>query len=420
MLTGLNRIFGFFRRQRKIQLTVVLIHVPFFGISAAYGFSRIWFQPEKKRSPLFHKMHFLSFRFPFYFILLAVAAATPPNSDTDDSSGSELVSRRQGMKVIPASPGKTFPAPKPYQSSNESDDDEDKDQVQVSTKGAAKRLRQVARIEARAANAAEPAKRQKIDEVEQEDSPKSSFDDDDEGTASDTPEAPVLRRKDGKDFSSLREREAKRQRLEANNAEGEDGADKKPAARDTPQAEDEEIQAPVLRPARASLSYHLSTLDPSARISDICQEWKYGLFGVDPLKYVDAETIQEWSANPEKQREYRTRQIIGNYVEDAMGRRNITMMEAIERIQSRWEICNNQNIHCLAIILEFQDLKRIYGDAASGLSYKMSGFKHPQNQRQQHQQRQILQQDRARARSTSVPVATSPVRASRESNPVAT
>jgi hypothetical protein len=127
-------------------------------------------------------MHLSSFRFPFCFILLAVAAATAPNSDsdTDDSSGSELVSRRQGMKVIPASPGKTLPPPLPYQSTDESDDDEDKDQVQVYTKGAAKRLTQVERIEDRAADA---AKRQKIDEVKQKDSLKSSFDNDDESRA---------------------------------------------------------------------------------------------------------------------------------------------------------------------------------------------------------------------------------------------
>jgi hypothetical protein len=173
-------------------------------------------------------------------------------------------------------------------------------------KGAAKRLMQAEMNEAKAAEAA--AKRQMIDEVVQEDSPKSSFDDDDDETVIDT-EAPVKRK--GKDISSLQEREAKRQRLEAKNAEGgEDTGNKKPAAKDTSEEaedEEEEIQAPVLRPARASMPYHLSTLARSAKISEIYQEWKYGQLGADPLKDVNAETIQAWSANPEKQREYRTR-----------------------------------------------------------------------------------------------------------------
>jgi hypothetical protein len=58
---------------------------------------------------------------------------------------------------------------------------------------------------------------------------------------------------------------------------------------------------------RASLPYHLPALGPSARLSDIYQEWKYGKLGAEPLKDVDAKTIQAWSANPEKKREYLNR-----------------------------------------------------------------------------------------------------------------
>jgi hypothetical protein len=242
-----------------------------------------------------------------------------------------------------------------------------------------------------------------------------------------------LKRKGGKDFSSLREREAKRKRLEAKHDEVEDDAGEKPAARDpSEEDEEEEIQAPVLRPARASMPYHLSTLARSAKISEIYQEWKYGLFGADPLKDVEAETIQAWSANPEKHREYQTRQIIGMYVADAIGHGK-SMKEAIEHLQSRWDICKNQNIHRLAIVLEFQYLKDIYGDAASSFSCTMSeihdishGFavtpvtRGSYQDRVFRQQQQLQQQYRARARSTSVPVATSPIRASRASNSVAT
>jgi hypothetical protein len=247
-------------------------------------------------------------------------------------------------------------------SSNESDDDEDEtpaNPVAHMGKGAAKRLRREARIEARAAEAA--AKRQMIDKVVQEDSPKSSFDDDDDETVIDTPEAPVLKRK-GKDISSLREREAKRQRLEANNAEGEkDDEDKNPAARDTyEEAEDEEIQAPVVRPLGASSTYHLSTLDPSAKISDIYQEWKYGQLGADPLKDVDAEIIQACSSNPEEKREYRTRRTIGMHVADAIGHGK-SIMEVIENLQKNWDKCNNQNIHDLAFNLANRELYRTYG-----------------------------------------------------------
>jgi hypothetical protein len=44
--------------------------------------------------------------------------------------------------------------------------------------------------------------------------------------------------------------------------------------------------------------------------------------------------------------------------------------EVIEHLQSLTE--NSNYIHRLAIFSEFQDIKRIYGDAASGLSCTMS------------------------------------------------
>jgi hypothetical protein len=122
--------------------------------------------------------------------------------------------------------------------------------------------------------------------------------------------------------------------------------------------------------ARASSHYHLTPIDPAATtVSNIYQEWKYGLLGGNPLFQVDVAT-QEWQNDPEMLLQYRIRRSIGNTIDGIRQRSpEYSDMDIVADTQNLMDAHNPSTVAHLAAYLEVENLRLVYGDLASGVTY---------------------------------------------------
>jgi hypothetical protein len=122
--------------------------------------------------------------------------------------------------------------------------------------------------------------------------------------------------------------------------------------------------------ARVSSQYHLAPIDPAtATVSNIYQEWSFGIFGGIPLSQVDVAT-QEWQNDPEMLLQYRIRRSIGNAIIKAPQRKpQYSEIELVANLQRFLDGHNPSTFARLAAYLEMGDIIRVYGDLANGLTF---------------------------------------------------